>query len=277
MGGRFWWIVGRFVWFCLKYAMKSVDLVYETYGDINDCPIIILHGFLASSRNWRTVAKRLAEDHYVYVLDMRNHGASPHAEQMDYLLMAHDVICFMDNIGVKQAHLLGHSMGGKIAMWIALSSPHRVNRLMVADIAPVHYNHSFDATIQSLRQLPLDQITNRKNAELYLAEAIPDAAFRQFLLQNLLLKDGSYCWRINLDIIQKTAHCIVAFPEYSTQHSSDKVLFIAGERSKYIDPDAVFKSFPLAKIVTIPDTGHWLYVEAPDEFCQIINTWLRGE
>jgi esterase len=258
-------------------SMKSVDLVYEVYGDANDYPLIILHGFLASSRNWRTVAKRLSEDYLVYVLDMRNHGASPHSEQMDYPEMANDIVCFMDHLGLQNAHVLGHSMGGKIAMWLALHHSHRVNNLMVADIAPINYNHSFDEMIQSLKQLPLDQITNRKNAELYLTEAIPDAAFRQFLLQNLLLKDGSYCWRINLDIIQKSAHSIVAFPEYSTQHYSDKVLFIAGERSKYIDSDAVFKSFPLAKIVTIPDTGHWLYVEAPDEFCKIINTWLRGE
>lgn len=258
----------------MKYVMKSIDLVCETYGEVNNCPIIILHGFLASSRNWRTVAKRLAENHYVCVLDMRNHGASPHAEQMDYPLMAHDIICFMDKLGVEQAHLLGHSMGGKIAMWIALSYPHRVNRLMVADIAPVHYSHSFDTMIQSLRQLPLDQITKRKDAELFLAETIPDTGFRQFLLQNLLLEDGNYYWRINLDIIQKTADHIVAFPEDSKQPFSDKALFIAGERSEYIDPDAVFKLFPLAEIVSIPNTGHWLYVEAPGEFCQIINDWL---
>lgn len=254
--------------------MKSVELVYEVYGDANSCPLIILHGFLASSRNWRTIAKRLSQSNRVYVLDMRNHGASPHAEQMDYPEMAYDIACFMDNLGLQKTHLLGHSMGGKIAMWFALQYPYRVKKLIVADIAPVHYNHSFDVMIQSLKQLPLDQITNRKSAELYLAQSIPDTRFRQFLLQNLLLKDGNYCWRINLDIIQKTAHHIVAFPEYSEQYFIDKALFIAGEHSDYIDLNSVFKVFPKAEVVTIPDTGHWLYVEAPDEFCQIINDWM---
>ncbi|MBS4051069.1 MAG: alpha/beta fold hydrolase [Methylomonas sp.] len=256
--------------------MKVVDLAFETFGNENNCPLIILHGFLASSRNWRTVAKRLAENHYVYVLDMRNHGASPHAEQMDYPLMAHDVIDFMDKLGLAKAHLLGHSMGGKIAMWFALHYPERVQKLVVADIAPISYEHSFDAVIHALRSLPLDRIKNRKEAEQFLADAIPDAGFRQFLLQNLLLKDGNYFWRINLDFIAKTAHNIVGFPEPARQRLADKALFIAGERSAYIQPDAVLKLFPRAEIVEIANTGHWLYVEAPDIFCQVVDNWLNN-
>lgn len=256
--------------------MKAVELVFETYGNENHCPVIILHGFLASSRNWRSIAKRLAESHFVYVLDMRNHGASPHHEQMDYPSMAHDVVCFMDKHGIQKAHFLGHSMGGKIAMWLALHYPQRIAQLMVADIAPVNYEHSFDVMIQALRQLPLDQISNRKDAEQFLAAAIPDMGFRQFLLQNLLLKEGIYFWRINLDFIGKTAHHIVSFPEPEKSCFTSKALFIAGERSNYIQPDAVLKLFPHAEIVEIADTGHWLYVEAPDEFCRLVDAWLTG-
>lgn len=254
--------------------MKALDLAFEVFGNENCQPLIILHGFLASSRNWRTVAKRLAENHYVYVLDMRNHGASPHAEQMDYPVMAHDVACFMDKHGLSTAHLLGHSMGGKIAMWFAMHYPERVQKLMVADIAPINYDHSFDAMIHALRSLPLDQIKNRKEAEQFLAEAIPDTGFRQFLLQNLLLKDGNYFWRINLDFIAKTAHHIVGFPEPERQSVTNKALFIAGERSAYIQPEAILKLFPRAEIIEIADTGHWLYVEAPDAFCQVVDDWL---
>lgn len=256
--------------------MNAVKLVFESYGNPDDCPLIILHGFLASARNWRTAAKRLADKHHVYVLDMRNHGASPHHECMDYPIMAHDVIGFMDRMGLQKAHLLGHSMGGKVAMYVALSYPERVESLMVADIAPVSYKHSFDPMINALKQLPLEKLSNRKEAEQFLAEAIPDMGFRQFLLQNLLLKDGAYYWRINLDFIQKTAHHIVGFPEHDEQIFADKALFIAGQHSKYIEPSSVLNIFPQAKIVEIPNTGHWLYVEAPELFCNIVADWIAA-
>lgn len=254
--------------------MKAVPLVFETYGKPNDCPLIILHGFLASSRNWRSVANRLSKRHHVYVLDMRNHGASPHDQRMDYPVMAHDVVDFMDKRGLQKAHLLGHSMGGKIAMCVALTYPQRVENLMVADIAPVSYNHSFDPMIKALRQLPLDTLSNRKQAEQFLADAIPDIGFRQFLLQNLLLKDGVYFWRINLDVIQKSAHHIVGFPETFTEAFWEKTLFIAGQYSAYIRPEAVTELFPKSEIIEIPNTGHWLYVEAPETFCNIVDDWI---
>lgn len=256
--------------------MKPVDLVFESFGEPNAYPIIILHGFLASSRNWRSIAKRLAEKFHVLVLDMRNHGASPHAEQMDYPVMANDIVHFMDKQGLERVHLLGHSMGGKIAMWFAMHYPERVDKLMVADIAPVNYDHSFDAMIHALKQVPLDQLANRKHAEEFLADAIPDVSFRQFLLQNLLLKDGKYYWRINLDFIQKTAHHIVGFPEPIQPVYPHNALFLAGEHSAYIQPAAVMAKFPKAEIVQIPDAGHWLYVQAPDAFCNAINDWMTA-
>lgn len=254
--------------------MSSVELIYETHGHQNASPIIILHGFLASSRNWRTIAKRLGEKHHVYVLDMRNHGASPHHECLDYPSMAKDVLVFMDDLKIAKAHLLGHSMGGKVAMYLALANPERIQNLIIADIAPVSYQHSFDAMITALKQLPLAQISNRKHAEQFLADAIPDISFRQFLLQNLLLKDGVYYWRINLDIIQRNAHHIIAFPESEQRVFADDALFIAGERSAYVDAEAVYPLFPKAEIVEIPNTGHWLYVEEPEQFCKIVDDWL---
>jgi esterase len=254
--------------------MNPVDLAYESFGESIGSPLIILHGFLASSRNWRTIAKRLSEKYHVLVLDMRNHGVSPHAEHMDYPVMAHDILWFMDKMGLQKAHFLGHSMGGKIAMWLALHYPQRVEKLIIADIAPVNYQHSFDPIVDALKALPLDQLANRKHAEQFLAAAIPDVSFRQFLLQNLLLKDGHYYWRINLDIIHKTAHHIVGFPEPIQPIYTQKALFIAGEHSTYIQPEAVLDRFPKANIIEIPDTGHWLYVQAPDEFCQVVDAWM---
>jgi esterase len=258
----------------MKIARQAVELYYEEFGQAGDCPIIILHGFLASSRNWRTVAKNLAKRHHVLVVDMRNHGASPHSAEMDYPTMANDILSLMDKLGVQRVHLLGHSMGGKIAMWFALHYPERVSELMIADIAPVNYQHSFDQLIQALKSLPLERLNNRKDAEHLLADAIPDLSFRQFLLQNLLLKDGSYDWRINLDYIGNTSHHVVAFPDIEDRTYSGQALFVAGERSAYIQPDSVMTVFPQAEIVEIPETGHWLYVEAPGRFCEVIDDWV---
>ena len=255
--------------------MRPVDLAFETFGEPNGCPIIILHGFLASSRNWRTIAQKLAVTHRVYVLDMRNHGASPHVDSMDYPVMAADVLNFMEQLGLHKSYLLGHSMGGKVAMWFALHYPERVESLMVADIAPVSYQHSFDAMLHALRHLPLSQLANRKQAEQHLADAIPDLAFRQFLLQNLLLEDGAYYWRINLDIIQNTAHNIVAFPEPNQTVFDQPALFIIGGNSSYVDRCSVLARFPHARIAEIPDTGHWLYVEAPDAFYKLVLDWIN--
>ncbi|TAK60218.1 alpha/beta fold hydrolase, partial [Methylobacter sp.] len=150
--------------------METVQLAFEEFGDSNNSPLIILHGFFASSRNWRQIALRLSVRFHVYVPDMRNHGASPHHPLMDYPAMTADLLQFMDDHGLKTASLLGHSMGGKVAMWLALSAPDRVNKLVVADIAPVSYKHNFDKTIQSLKALPLAEISNRKQAETLLAE-----------------------------------------------------------------------------------------------------------
>ena len=218
--------------------METVELAFEELGSPGNAPLIILHGFFASSRNWRQVAEKLAASFHVYVLDMRNHGASPHHPLMDYPAMAADLLLFMDTQGLTTASLLGHSMGGKVAMWFALNHPERMDKLIVADIAPVSYTHCFNDLIQALKALPLHEISNRKQAELLLASAIPELGYRQFLLQNLVLKDGAYCWRIDLDIFYRMAPNIIAFPgvEHITPFTG-KTLFLAGEDSGYVKAD----------------------------------------
>ena len=191
---------------------KAQALVFEEYGQATQPALLILHGFFASSRNWRKIARKLAENLHIYLLDMRNHGDSPHDAIMDYPSMAADIELFLDSQQLNRANILGHSMGGKAAMWLALSHPERINKLIVADIAPVSYRHSFDNLIQALKQLPLDKLTNRKQADSLLSGPIPESSFRQFLLQNLVLKEGKYSWRIDLDVFSNTADDIIAFP-----------------------------------------------------------------
>jgi pimeloyl-ACP methyl ester carboxylesterase len=256
--------------------LEAIELAFEELGSPDDEPLIILHGFFASSRNWRHVAEKLAASFHVYVLDMRNHGASPHHQVMDYPVMSEDLLLFMENRGLTTASLLGHSMGGKVAMWFALNHPDRIDKLIVADIAPVSYTHSFNNLIQALKALPLHEISNRKQAELLLASAIPELGYRQFLLQNLILKDGAYCWRIDLDIFLLMAPNIIAFPDVENiTPFTGKTLFLAGEDSGYVKADDVITLFPDATLSVIANAGHWLHVQQPVVFIEQVEQFLR--
>ncbi|MGZ8163602.1 MAG: alpha/beta fold hydrolase [Methylobacter sp.] len=256
--------------------MAAVDLAFEEFGNPDDLPLIILHGFFASSRNWRSLADKLSAKFHVYALDMRNHGESPHNSCMDYPAMAADLLLFLDKHRLKPVSLLGHSMGGKVVMWFALNNPGYVDKLIVVDIAPVSYQHSFDELIQALKALPLDEIRNRKQAEILLAPAIPALSYRQFLLQNLILKNGAYCWRIDLDIFYRMAPNIIAFPD--TAHLAPftgKTLFMAGENSDYVKPDDIAGLFPQATLRVIANAGHWLHVQQPDVFIAMVEKFLQ--
>jgi esterase len=255
---------------------QAVPLAFEAFEDAGSGrPLLILHGFFASSRNWRSIARQLAATRPVFVLDMRNHGASPHAASMDYPSMAADVLAFMDARGMASADVLGHSMGGKVAMWLALQQPQRVGQLLIADISPVAYSHRFDNTVLALKALPLAQLSNRKQAEEHLASAIADLHYRQFLLQNLVLENGHYRWRVDLDIFHRNAPFIVGFPDTSACLPYTKpVLFLSGEQSTYIQPYAIHALFPAAVIEVIAGTGHWLHAEAPQAFCAAVEQWL---
>lgn len=258
--------------------MGSVQLAFELFGEQHgDCPLLILHGFFASSRNWRSIARKLADKRRVYVLDMRNHGLSPQAETMDYPAMAADVHSFMNRHGIETAHLLGHSMGGKIAMWFALNHPKQVDKLLVADISPVDYQHSFDHTIRALKSLPISDLGNRSQALEWLAPAIADLNYRQFLLQNLLFQDGQYNWRVNLDYFHANAPQIVGFPDVAgIEPYARPALFLSGEDSGYIVRDAIYRLFPKAAISEIAGAGHWLHIDAPQRFCQEVDECLSA-
>jgi pimeloyl-ACP methyl ester carboxylesterase len=255
-----------------------MNLAFEVFGDKKSPPLIILHGFFASARNWRAVAEKLSAQFYVYVIDQRNHGSSFHHPVMDYPTLAADLLSFIEQQNITKVSLLGHSMGGKVAMWFALHYPDTINKLIIADIAPVSYQHCFNNTINALQALPLDKITNRKQAEEFLAEAIPELSYRQFLLQNLLLINGGYRWRVNLDIFQQAAPNIIGFPDSSSVLPfKDKALFIAGEQSHYVTADDLKTLFPKAKLSIIEKAGHWLHVQQPDIFIAQVEHFLLQE
>src|SRR5204863_160474 len=195
-------------------------------------PLAILHGLFGSGRNWTSIAQGLAPQHRVIALDLRNHGASPWAETVGCGEMAEDVRASLRARGYEHYALLGHSMGGKVAMMAALQHPEMVERLIVADIAPVSYPMRHLCEVEAMRRLDLTGIQRRSQADVALAAAIPDAAERAFLLQNLIFNNGGARWRLNLEAIEQGMPALVEFPAIPAGRTYDgPALFLAGGRS----------------------------------------------
>ena len=255
-----------------------MKLNFDQYGDdASKDPLIIIHGLYGSAANFRGLAKIYSADFNVYCLDLRNHGNSPHSDDITYSLMAADVVEFMDDQGLDHAHILGHSMGGKTAMQLALNHPERIDKLVLGDIAPVLYPHHHEKIFEGLVALPLDQISSRGEADKFLADYVNEAGVRAFLLTNLKRNDdGGFEWRINLSALIKEYDHIAAAPE---GHSYDgETLFVRGANSDYVADEYVpetMEIFPNAKIETIDSCGHWLHSEKPKEFSEILLNFLR--
>ena len=243
-------------------------------------PIIVLHGLFGSARNWQAIAKRLAAHYHVCTLDLRNHGASPWADSMSYHDMAEDVAEFVEARALAPAAVLGHSMGGKVAMTLALSQPPLVRGLVVADIAPVIYAHSFLPYVQAMQDLNLGGIARRDEADAALSEQVPDASTRMLLLQNLVLHDRHFDWRINLPVLAAAASELLGFPQFETARYEGPTLFVHGERSAYVVPAhhaMIRQLFPHAEIVAIADAGHWLHVDQPTRFLKSVEGFFRSD
>ncbi len=258
--------------------MDTVELSCKRFGNEGP-PLVILHGLFGAGRNWYSLAQRLADEFQVLVPDLRAHGESPSIAPLDYPHMAADLIALLDREGLESAHFLGHSMGGKAAMAAALHFPMRLDKLVVVDIAPVHYSHSFDHVIEALRAMPLNQIQNRREAGDWLSQRIENPVITQFLLQNLVVDHDSYHWRIDLDLLAKALPGIVSFPlDESIQPFEGPALFIAGGLSEYIKPQyhpAIRALFPHACIQTIEHAGHWVHIDQPEAFESVVRCFLR--
>ena len=241
-------------------------------------PIILLHGLFGSAANLGSIAALLATDYEVHSLDLRNHGDSPHTEAMTYELMAQDVIDYMAQTGLDCANVLGHSLGGKVAMTLALAHPDRVARLIVADIAPVSYPSQHEVIFNGLLALDLATLKSRAEADKALSAYILDKDVRQFLLKNLKrTPQGNFVWKANLASIYRNYHQLCkGLP--SNRSFAGKVLFVAGEWSDYLkasDQELIQTLFPQAVIRVIPGTSHWLHAEKPAEFASVCRRFLE--
>jgi len=243
-------------------------------------PLLILHGLFGSGRNWSTLAQRVAASHQVFALDARNHGASPWAESMSYADMTEDLLAFQAARGLGRAAVIGHSMGGKAAMLLALHHAEAVERLVVVDVAPVAYPPALAAYVQAMRAADLTGVSRRAEVDAQLAGAVTSPAERAFLLQNLVLEGGRARWHLNLPVLERFMPDISGFPAPAAGVSfGGPVLFVAGERSSYVRPEhrpAIERLFPHARIVRVAEAGHWLHAERPDAFLALVTPFLAG-
>ncbi len=234
-------------------------------------PLLIAHGLFGSARNWGAIAKRLSDRGPVTAVDMRNHGHSPWIDSQTYADMAADLA----DVLAKPADVLGHSMGGKSAMVLALSRPEKLRRLIVADIAPVAYSHTQRHLIEAMRRVDLTSIKTRRDADTQLKASVPEDTVRAFLLQSLDVKEKQ--WRLNLDTLGKEMDRIIGFPDIDLPPFEGPTLFLSGADSDYVRPehrDGIKALFPKARFAKIPNAGHWLHAENPRAFEAAVRTFL---
>jgi pimeloyl-ACP methyl ester carboxylesterase len=252
-----------------------MQLHFQRYGQ--GAPLIILHGLFGSLENWHSMSQKLAADFHVFAVDQRNHGHSPHAAEMSYKAMSEDLKELMTAQHLSTVNLLGHSMGGKTAMFFALNYPDLVEKLIVVDMAPRAYPPQHLEILKALLSLDLSAFKNRTEMESQLASSIPDLAVRQFLLKNVKRDaTGGFYWQMNLAAIERNYHRLNE--AISDQRSFNKpAMFIRGERSDYVrdeDLASIRKPFPRTECCDIAGAGHWLHVDAPEAFLRNVREFL---
>ena len=235
--------------------------------------VVVLHGLFGSLSNWKRIARQLAGERRMVTADLRNHGRSPWSDDVSYPAMAEDVAALIDRLGIDAPIIVGHSMGGKVAMTLAQQQPERVAGLVVVDIAPVVYPHSHIDLIHTLLEIDLSAIGSRKDFDAVLSASLPDPALRMFLSQNLVFDDGAYRWRINLRALAAGMDLLTGYPELPGAKYPGPACFVYGAESDYVMPQylpAIRSRFPHATLQRVDGAGHWVHAEAPDRVMSAI-------
>lgn len=242
-------------------------------------PLLIIHGFLGTSDNWKTLGGQYAQNGYqVHALDLRNHGKSFHSDEFTYAAMVQDVVEYMQENGIGKADIIGHSMGGKLAMFLATQHPGLVGKLIIADIGPKYYRPHHQDILAGLNAVDFTVKPGRSDVEEVLAQHVDDEGTRQFLMKNLYWKEpGQLAYRFNLAVFnEKIENIGEALPEGAV--FSEPALFLRGDRSRYIkdeDFDLIKSHFPQAEIKDIKNSGHWLHAENPQDFLAETLAFLK--
>ncbi|MCH6258282.1 alpha/beta fold hydrolase [Puniceicoccaceae bacterium K14] len=256
-----------------------MDLFYREFGEAGNPQMVILHGLMGSSRNWQAAAADLGAKYHVFCLDLRNHGESPHVAPHSYDGMAEDVLDWMASHSVTKPILMGHSMGGKLAMKLACENPEKIGSLIVVDIAPKTYPNSHDTEYVAMRKVDMVSLKSRTEAARLLEEDIDDWAMRQFLVTNIVRdkQTGGYRWQINLGELESNQRSIEASSLEDGQCYLGEVMFVVGGMSAYFkdgDEPIVRKHFPKAEIKTIVESGHNPHFERREEFVSLVNEFV---
>jgi pimeloyl-ACP methyl ester carboxylesterase len=242
-------------------------------------PLIILHGLFGMGDNWMTLSRKFIDNGFqVYGVDARNHGRSPHSDEFNYHVMSEDLIELMDDENISAATVIGHSMGGKTAMWLACKHPDRVSKLISVDISPKYYAPHHQTVFAAIHGIDLGQLTSRKAAETGLREILHDEDTIRFLLKNLYWDEKEkLAWRFYLSGIEKSIGSIGdALPEEYMYNG--KTLFLRGEKSGYVtvrDESEIVKHFPKAVISTVSNAGHWIHAENPNGFMDVVLSFIK--
>ncbi len=259
-------------------APGPVPLAFQELGA--GPPVLVLHGLLGQGRNWASLARRLAQGRRVLLVDLRNHGRSPHHPVMSYPAMAADLEALLDRHGLARAALVGHSMGGKAAMVFALARPERVARLVVVDVAPVDYGPrpDFERYLRAMLAIDPARYTRRAEVEAALSQVAPDPRIRAFLASNLDVREGRLAWLPNLPVLLEALPVIAGFPgELPPAPASLPVLAIRGARSDYVraEHEPTFRRlFPALRLETVADAGHWVHADAPTAVLALLEGFL---
>jgi pimeloyl-ACP methyl ester carboxylesterase len=250
-------------------------LHYQAEGQ--GTPLIVLHGFLGSLDNFRTLSRRLSAKHTVYSVDLRNHGRSPHADVMNYAVMAEDILEFLNDRNLPRAALLGHSMGGKVSMQLATSHPERVDKLIVVDIAPRDYPLAQVYILEAMGRLDLSHVTSYGDIDAALASDVHNVPLRRLVLKNIGHDPANgFNWKVDLPAITANYEALTKNIE-ARRKFTGPACFIRGGRSKYVQDEDIPRIrviFPNAEIVEIPQAGHWVHADAPENFLHAVNEFL---
>ena len=243
-------------------------------------PLLIVHGLFGSKRNWSAISKALGRTYRVITLDLRNHGDSPHAPEMSYEVMADDLATFIEAGNMGPVSLLGHSMGGKASMVLAMTRPELLKRLLVLDIAPIPYDRDYDDYIDTLKGMDFNAVKSRADVDVILQTTFADPAIRSFLLQNLKAGDvDGYNWRVNLDAIEAHMGDIMGFPDFDTDQAYEgTTLFLGGQNSDYITfahQAEIERLFPNSDLDFIEDAGHWVHADQPHALISRLKDFLE--
>jgi pimeloyl-ACP methyl ester carboxylesterase len=258
-------------------SIQPIELHVRQFGEAHARPLLMLHGLFGSSANWLGVVRRLQDRYRLIVPDLRNHGRSPHSKRMDYPAMVLDVSWLLERLELQSCDLIGHSMGGKVAMWLALTQPDRVGRLVVADVAPVDYTHRFETLFTGLWAVDLTGLTDRQAADRQLAAYVEDRQVRGYLLQNLIKRSDGWSWRMNLPVLEREIATLAGFPPLHGKSFPGDALFIYGGNSSYVQADSfpsIRAGFPFARMRALAGAGHWIYADQPDGFIQALEAFL---